>query len=107
MKHPLSANATETELLSAKPQIKRAQPPYFKVLLLNDDFTPMDFVTQVLEQVFHKSSNDAQAIMLQVHHQGAAECGIFTYDVAETKVDATLKLARQKEYPLQCVMEKN
>ena len=84
----------------------KLQPPrLYKVLLLNDDFTPMDFVVGVLEQVFYLSSEKAEAIMLMVHYQGQAVCGIYAKDVAQMKVDKVIGFARVNEYPLQCIME--
>jgi ATP-dependent Clp protease adaptor protein ClpS len=87
-----------------KPQIKR--PSLYRVLLLNDDYTPMEFVVHVLEQFFNKDLETAQRIMLQVHQHGIGECGVFTYEVAETKVTRVVDFARIHEHPLQCVMEK-
>ena len=84
----------------------KPQPPkLYKVLLLNDDFTPMDFVVGILEEVFYLSSQKAEAIMLMVHYQGRAVCGIYAKDVAQMKVDKVINLARANEYPLQCIME--
>jgi len=79
----------------------------FKVLLLNDDFTPMDFVVQVLQQFFSKSREQATQIMLKVHNEGAGLCGIYPRDVAETKVNQVVIFAREHQHPLQCVMEEN
>ena len=87
-----------------KPQIKR--PSLYRVLLLNDDYTPMEFVVQVLVQFFNKDLETAQRIMLQVHQHGIGECGVFTYEVAETKVTRVMDFARKHQHPLQCVMEK-
>jgi len=78
----------------------------YKVLLLNDDYTPMDFVVQILEVVFNKSHDAATIIMLQVHTKGAGLCGVYTYEIAETKIAQVLTAARQAQHPLQCVMEK-
>ena len=87
-----------------KPQAKR--PNLYRVLLLNDDYTPMEFVVHVLERFFTKSREDATRIMLHVHHHGVGECGVFTYEVAETKVTQVMDFARKHQHPLQCVMEK-
>lgn len=87
-----------------KSRVKR--PSLYRVLLLNDDYTPMDFVIHVLERFFQKSGEDATRIMLHVHNHGVGECGIFTYEVAETKVTQVMDFARQHQHPLQCVMEK-
>lgn len=94
-----TAVATKT-----KPKVKR--PSMYRVLLLNDDFTPMEFVVHVLMQFFHKSEEQATQIMLHVHHHGVGECGVYTYEVAETKVTQVMDFAREHQHPLQCVMEK-
>lgn len=82
-------------------------PPLYRVKLLNDDFTPMDFVVEVLERFFNKSREQAANLMLQVHNEGSAVCGIYPLDVAETKVRQVVTLARDKQHPLQCVIERN
>ena len=85
---------------------KLKPPPMFKVMLLNDDYTPMEFVVHVLERFFNKNREDATRIMLHVHQNGVGECGVFTYEVAETKVTQVMDFARKHQHPLQCVMEK-
>lgn len=80
-------------------------PPLFKVLLLNDDFTPMDFVVIVLERFFSKSREQATQLMLKVHREGSAVCGVYPKDTAETKVELVVAFARENQHPLQCVME--
>lgn len=87
-----------------KPRAKR--PSLYRVLLLNDDYTPMEFVVHVVERFFNKSHEDAYQIMMHVHHNGVGECGVFTYEVAETKVTQVMDFARKHQHPLQCVMEK-
>jgi ATP-dependent Clp protease adaptor protein ClpS len=82
-------------------------PPLYKVMLLNDDFTPMDFVVTVLQRFFAKNREQATQIMLKVHNEGAGLCGIYPRDVAETKVNQVIGLAREHQHPLQCVMEEN
>lgn len=82
------------------------EPPLYQVLLLNDDYTPMDFVVHVLQKHFHKEFSEANKIMLQVHQQGRGLCGIYTYEIAETKVHQVNQYARQHQYPLKCVMER-
>jgi ATP-dependent Clp protease adaptor protein ClpS len=82
------------------------KPAMYKVLLLNDDYTPMDFVVQVLESFFNKSHEEAMRVMLQVHQSGVGLCGVFTFEIAETKVTQVLNAARQAQHPLQCTMEK-
>jgi ATP-dependent Clp protease adaptor protein ClpS len=96
---PGSAVITRT-----KPQTKK--PSLYRVLILNDDYTPMEFVIQVLERFFNKDREAATRIMLHVHHHGIGECGVFTYEVAETKVTQVMDFARKHQHPLQCVMEK-
>ena len=82
------------------------KPDLYRVLLLNDDYTPMEFVIHILERFFQKDREAATRIMLHVHNHGVGECGVFTYEVAETKVSQVMDFARQHEHPLQCVMEK-
>ncbi len=82
------------------------KPALYRVLILNDDYTPMEFVVYVLERFFNKSREEATEIMLHVHQHGVGVCGVFTYEVAETKVAQVLDLARRSEHPLQCTMEK-
>ena len=91
-------------VLERKPELK--QPSMYKVVLLNDDYTPMDFVVYVLEAFFYKARDEATRIMLHVHQQGRGVCGVFPYDIAETKVTQVLDAARRNEHPLQCVMER-
>ncbi len=87
-----------------KPKTKR--PNLYRVLLLNDDYTPMEFVVHVLERFFNKPREAATQIMLHVHNHGVGECGVFTYEIAETKVTQVMDFARKHQHPLQCVMEK-
>ena len=86
---------------------KVKKPSLYRVLLLNDDYTPMEFVIHVLERFFQKSEEQATQVMLHVHNSGVGECGVFTYEVAETKVTQVMDFARKHQHPLQCVMEKN
>ena len=83
------------------------EPPMYKVLLLNDDYTTMDFVIAVLVQVFGKTAEDATRIMLDVHRRGAGVCGVYPFEVAETKVDTVHSLARGNGFPLKCTMERD
>ena len=92
--------------LAVRPKAKSKRPPLYKVLLINDDFTPMEFVVHVLEQYFDKRSEEAVRIMLHVHQKGVGMCGVYTYEVAETKVSQVMDLARQHQHPLQCTMER-
>lgn len=89
--------------VQAKPKLKR--PPMYQVVLLNDDFTPMDFVVDVLQRFFEQNFVKAQETMFKVHTQGKAVCAIYPYDIAETKVALVTDYARQHEYPLLCDME--
>jgi len=92
--------------VATKPRAETKKPSMYRVLLLNDDYTPMEFVVFVLERFFNKSREEATRIMLHVHQHGVGVCGVFTYEVAETKVAQVLDLARRNEHPLQCTMEK-
>jgi ATP-dependent Clp protease adaptor protein ClpS len=91
-------------VVKSKPKTKK--PSMYKVLLLNDDYTPMEFVVHVLERFFSKSREDATRIMLHVHRRGVGVCGVYTYEVAETKVNQVIDFARRHEHPLQCTLEK-
>jgi ATP-dependent Clp protease adaptor protein ClpS len=84
-------------------EVKR--PSLYKVLLLNDDYTPMDFVVLILETIFNKKNEEAVSIMLHVHQKGVGLCGVYTYEIAEFKMHTVNNLARQHEYPLQCTVE--
>jgi len=90
-----------------KTREKTEKPSMYKVLLLNDDYTPMEFVVHVLERFFGKSQEDATRIMLHVHTRGVGICGVYTYEIAETKVAQVVDFARQHQHPLQCTMEKD
>jgi ATP-dependent Clp protease adaptor protein ClpS len=92
--------------VATKTRTRTQRPSLYKVLLLNDDYTPMEFVVHVLERFFGKSREDATRIMLLVHHKGVGVCGVYTYEVAETKVSQVIEFARQNQHPLQCMMEK-
>jgi ATP-dependent Clp protease adaptor protein ClpS len=87
-----------------RPKTKR--PSLYKVLLLNDDYTPMEFVVYILERFFNKQREEATRIMLHVHQKGVGVCGVYTYEVAETKVTQVMSFSRQHQHPLQCTMEK-
>jgi ATP-dependent Clp protease adaptor protein ClpS len=89
-----------------RPKIQTRRPSMYRVLLLNDDYTPMEFVVSVLKKYFNKGPEEATRIMLHVHQHGVGECGIFTYEVAETKVTQVMDYARKHQHPLQCIMEK-
>jgi ATP-dependent Clp protease adaptor protein ClpS len=91
-------------VVKSRPKTKK--PAMYKVILLNDDYTPMDFVVHVLEQFFRKSREEATRIMLHVHRRGVGVCGVYTYEVAETKVNQVMDFARRHQHPLQCTLEK-
>ena len=93
------------EALATKPEDTVEEPPQYKVLLHNDDYTTMDFVVHVLESVFSKPPSEAVQIMLNVHRKGVGMCGIYTAEVAETKVATVHHLARDRGFPLKCSME--
>jgi ATP-dependent Clp protease adaptor protein ClpS len=86
-------------------ETRTQKPPMYKVIMLNDDYTPMDLVVQILRGVFRKSEEEAITIMLEIHNKGSGLCGIYTRDVAETKCEQVVTIARMHEYPLQCVTE--
>jgi ATP-dependent Clp protease adaptor protein ClpS len=88
-------------------ELQLEEPPMYKVVLLNDDYTTMDFVVEVLKYVFQKSEEEANRIMLNVHHDGFGICGIYPYEVAETKVDMVDNLSRERGFPLKCTMERD
>ena len=90
-----------------KKKVRVSKPPLYAVLLLNDDYTPMEFVVEVLEKHFNKSHSEATELMLRVHHEGKAICGVYPFEIAETKVGTINSLARQNGHPLQCTMEKS
>lgn len=94
----------EGALLELAPKLVR--PSMYKVLLLNDDFTPMDFVVYVLEKFFQKNGELAEAIMWHIHRKGVGVCGVYTFEVAETKANQVMEYARAHQHPLQCTIEK-
>ena len=109
---PLCGTGTDREdhddgdlaVAPAKPQLKK--PPLYRVILLNDDYTPMEFVVHVLQSFFRMDMEEATRVMLHVHQRGVGICGIFSYEVAETKVNQVMDFARQNQHPLQCTLEK-
>jgi ATP-dependent Clp protease adaptor protein ClpS len=102
----MSSKRQETPVLEIL-RSKLKSPPMFNVVLLNDDFTPMEFVIEVLQQYFSKTHEQATEIMLKVHTEGAGLCGVYPKDIAATKVEQVVAFARQHQHPLQCVMEEN
>ena len=92
--------------VAVKQKARVKKPSMYKVIMLNDDYTPMEFVIMVLERFFNKTHEEATHIMLHVHQKGVGVCGVFTYEVAETKVTKVMDLARKNQHPLQCTLEK-
>ncbi|AFK63028.1 MAG: ATP-dependent Clp protease adapter ClpS [Advenella sp.] len=97
--------AQQSGIVTEAQKAKLAPPPMYQVLLLNDDYTPMDFVVSVLQKIFSKTEEEATVIMLKVHHDGKGVCGVYTRDIAATKVATVAQYARSHQHPLQCVME--
>ncbi len=98
LKSPGSSTATEK-------RVKTKTPPMYKVILLNDDYTTMEFVVHILQKFFQKSFEEGTRIMLHVHHKGLGICGLYPFEIAETKVSQVTDYARKNEFPLQCTME--
>ena len=90
-----------------KTRPKTKKPSMYKVIMLNDDYTPMEFVVHIIERFFAKSREEATQIMLHVHQRGVGICGVYTYEVAETKVTQVMDFARQHQHPLQCTLDKD
>ncbi len=104
----MSFNTPDTEeITESETREDIREPSLFKVFLHNDDYTTMDFVVEILIYVFHKSAEDATQVMLNVHRKGVGLCGVYTFEVAETKVDTVHRLARENGFPLKCTMEEN
>ena len=117
LSHPLRVRAAEDDEgkegggqnqvgVATKTRAKPKKPSQYKVLMLNDDYTPMEFVVLVLKRFFGMDLEQATRVMLHVHQRGVGVCGIFTYEVAETKVNQVMDFARQNQHPLQCTLEK-
>lgn len=106
---PITTMATQGDssgsLLLEKKAERLKPPPMYQVILLNDDYTPMEFVVHVLQKIFGKNQEDAMRIMLMVHHEGKGVCGVYPHDVAATKIHQVTQFARSRQHPLQCVME--
>lgn len=96
----------QKEWVESESQIDLEEPELYKVIMWNDDYTTMDFVVEVLNDIFHKSYEEAVAIMLDIHERGKGVCGVYTYEIAEMKIHQTIKLARANEFPLRVTMEK-
>ncbi len=101
-----NSNGDSGTIVVTETKTKTKKPSMYKVLLLNDDYTPMEFVVHILERIFHKSHEEATQIMLHVHQKGIGVCGVYTYEIAETKVSQVVDIARRNQHPLQCTMEK-
>lgn len=99
-------DSDEERGVATKTRPKTKKPSMYRVLLMNDDYTPMEFVIDVLMKVFNKSAEDATRIMLNVHKNGIGVCGVFTFEIAETKVTQVMNAAKRAQHPLQCTMEK-
>ena len=93
------------DVVAEKEAARTAPPPMYQIVLLNDDYTPLEFVVTVLQKFFGKNQEDAMRIMLQVHHEGRGVCGVYPRDVAATRIAQVAQYARAKQHPLQCVME--
>ncbi len=113
-RHPIHLMADDNRRDDDRPETgvvtktrqKTKKPSMYKVILLNDDYTPMEFVVHVLQKFFHKNHDDAVQIMMHVHQRGVGVCGVYPFDVAETKVTQVIDYARQNEHPLQATLEK-
>ena len=95
----------DAEVATTKPELETKEPPKFKILMLNDDYSTMEFVVHVLKKFFKKTSEQAQGLMLKVHHEGRAVCGIYTHEVAETKCLKVNRYSKDKGHPLKCTIE--
>ncbi|MCB0346531.1 MAG: ATP-dependent Clp protease adapter ClpS [Bdellovibrionales bacterium] len=99
------SSTKELERIIVEDDEQTEEPPMYRVVLLNDDYTTMEFVVMILETVFNKTTEEATQVMLSVHNSGAGTAGVFTKEIAETKVEIVHQIARQNEYPLKCIME--
>jgi ATP-dependent Clp protease adaptor protein ClpS len=101
------ADTNHSENLKLKPsKIKPKLPSLYKVVILNDDYTPMEFVVHVVQKVFNKSHDEATRLMLKIHTEGMGVCGMYPLEIAETKMNKVLNLAKEEQHPLQCIIEK-
>lgn len=98
-------DGTDLAVEEARPKLKR--PPLYRVILINDDYTPMEFVVEVLESVFGMERNNATRVMLEVHTKGKGICGVYNFEIAETKVAQVTSIAQQQQHPLLCTMEES
>ena len=99
-----SEGDTDTRTLTQE-KVKTKKPNLYRVILLNDDYTPMDFVVWLIQTLFHKSLEEATLLMLEVHHKGQGMCGVYPYDIAKTKISQVKELALKHQHPLECIME--
>jgi len=100
-------NSNHSEQLKTKPsKIKPKLPSLYKVIILNDDYTPMEFVVYVIQKVFQKTYDDATRLMLKIHTEGIGVCGMFPLEIAEMKMNQVINLAKEDQHPLQCIIEK-
>jgi ATP-dependent Clp protease adaptor protein ClpS len=102
---PVSPADGEGSVVAERQAARVKPPPVYQVVMLNDDFTPMEFVVMVLQEYFHRDIETATQIMLKIHHEGRGICGVYTRDVAATKVEIVQAAARRSGHPLQCIME--
>ena len=102
----MEQNHNEEGLKLKSEKVKPKLPGMYKVIILNDDFTPMEFVALIIQKVFNKTRDDATRVMLQIHTEGIGICGIYPFEIAETKMNQVLNLAKESQHPLQCIIEK-
>ena len=102
----MEQNHNEEGLKLKSEKVKPKLPGMYKVIILNDDFTPMEFVANIIQIVFNKTPDDATRVMLQIHTEGMGICGIYPFEIAETKMNQVLNLAKESQHPLQCIIEK-
>jgi ATP-dependent Clp protease adaptor protein ClpS len=102
----MEQNHNEEGLKLKSEKVKPKLPGMYKVIILNDDFTPMEFVALIIQKVFNKTRDDATRVMLQIHTEGIGICGIYPFGIAETKMNQVLNLAKESQHPLQCIIEK-
>ena len=102
----MEQNDNEEGLKLKSQKVKPKLPGIYKVIILNDDFTPMEFVASIIQKVFNKTQDDATRIMLQIHTEGIGICGTYPFEIAETKMNQVLNLAKESQHPLQCIIEK-
>lgn len=106
MRNSKTSQSSTDQITALKPEVVKSKlPPMFKVMLLNDDYTPMEFVVETITRFFNKSREQAAQIMLKVHTEGAAVCGIYPQDIAETKMNQVLNFAKEYQHPLQCTID--